>query len=155
MGGFAVIAPIDGTLVSTAVKVGDVISSGAPMSTIVPSRTALVAELDVPPSAVGFVQPGNQAKVMFDAYSYERFGFGSGVVRSISGAPMQPLVVDPTKPAVPVYRVVLQLNENYLDAYGRSWSLVPGMTLSADLVTERQSFLRRLIDPVRATFARM
>jgi len=49
---------------------------------------------------------------------------------------------------VPSYRVVVALNNQMIQAYGRNIPLRSGMKLDADIVIEQRSLLRWLFDPV-------
>ena len=51
---------------------------------------------------------------------------------------------------VPVYLVTAELDEPFVTAFGRRQPLLPGMTLSARIVTERQSLLQWLFQPLFA-----
>lgn len=151
---FAVVAPRDGQLASTSVRLGDPVTAGAAIAVIVPSNTRLTAELDVPSSAIGFVRNGDKVRLMFDAFKYERFGFGEGVVRNVSGAPIGVSNADSGMGRVPIYRVSVELGSNAVTAYGRRWPLTPGMGVTADLLLEERSFLQWILDPIRAAVRR-
>ena len=48
----------------------------------------------------------------------------------------------------PAYRVVVALNDQNIQAYGKATALRAGMRLDADIVIEERSLLRWLFDPV-------
>ena len=48
----------------------------------------------------------------------------------------------------PAYRVVVALNDQSIQAYGKATALRAGMRLDADIVIEERSLLRWLFDPV-------
>jgi membrane fusion protein len=52
--------------------------------------------------------------------------------------------------ARPTYLVSVELQEPWVRAFGRRQPLLPGMTLTARIVTERQSLLEWLFQPVFA-----
>ena len=55
---------------------------------------------------------------------------------------------------VPVYLVTAELAEPFVRAFGRRQPLLPGMTLSARIVAERQSLLHWLFEPLFAVGGR-
>jgi membrane fusion protein len=50
----------------------------------------------------------------------------------------------------PVYRVVVDPARRTVEGYGERRDLVSGMTLTADVVIERRTFLDAILDPLRA-----
>src|SRR5262249_11301092 len=45
---------------------------------IIPNESVLQAELFVPTRAVGFVQPGQDVRILYEAFPYQQFGAYSG-----------------------------------------------------------------------------
>jgi membrane fusion protein len=56
----------------------------------------------------------------------------------------------PNGEAVPVYPVTVELDRPYVIAFGRREPLVAGMSLTARIVTEKQSLLEWLFEPLFA-----
>lgn len=54
----------------------------------------------------------------------------------------------------PVYKVKAKLQMQSVDAFGENVSLQPGMTLTANIILERQSFLDWILTPLRAVMNR-
>lgn len=52
--------------------------------TLVPASAALEARLYGPSSAIGFVRPGQQVLLRYDAYPHQKFGRYAGTVTSVS-----------------------------------------------------------------------
>ena len=52
------------------------------------------------------------------------------------------------------YRVLLTLDNQQMNAYGRPLALTPGMRFKADLILERRSALDWLLDPLLAAKTR-
>lgn len=151
-GGF-ILAARDGHFTSLQVRSGDVVSAGQPLAMIVPDKRAgaLRVHLWAPSRAIGFVRPGDRVRLMFDAFPYQKFGGGSGRVVEVSSAPMMPNELPvPVETREQMYMIVVSLDRDSLDAYGKNWSLTPGMRLTADLVLDRRSLLDWLLEPVLA-----
>lgn len=152
---YALTSPVDGVVTALTAQVGTPVAPNATLAVVVPNKGAYQVELWVPSRAIGFVKPGQEARLMFDAFPFERFGFGRGHVISVSTAPTPAadLVGIATSPE-PLYRVQVSLESTKVRAYGKEWPLSPGMQLSADLVLEKRSFLDWLLDPLRAASLR-
>lgn len=152
---YTVISPIDGKVTAIQVGVGRPARSEIPLMSVVPAAAHLYAALYAPSRAVGFVRPGQDVRLMYDAFPYERFGGFKGRVVSVAATPIDPRELDdPIKTDEPVYRIEVGLGQQALVAYGKSRSLQPGMTLSANLILERRSFLAWLTSPLRAVLRR-
>lgn len=149
------VAPNAGRVATVRVSPGSAVTPGAMLATVLPTKARLLAELWVPSRAAGFVRTGDDVRLMFDAFPYQRFGTGKGRVASISSTPVDPAdlpLQGETKEAL--YRIRVELAEQTVGAYGRVWSLAPGSRLKADLILERQSLMDWILDPLRAVRGR-
>jgi membrane fusion protein len=153
--GVVLTAPHDGRVVTMRVNPGSAVVPGATLAVILPQDGQLEAELWAPSKAAGFVRRGDEVRLMFDAFPYQRFGPGSGRVISVSSMPVDPQdlpIANEGREAL--YRVRVALSRQYVSAYGRRWPLSPGGRLKADLILNRQSLLDWLLDPLLATRSR-
>lgn len=101
----------------------------------------------VKPSDIGNVQRGQRAELKVLAYDYSRYGTISGVVRSISAGTFQD-----EKTGEPYYKVRASLSRDYAGKNEGRNLLVPGMTLTADILTDRTNLLMYLLGPIRRGF---
>lgn len=148
---YVVEAPVAGRVTALRTGAGNAAVAGAPLMSIVPDRTQLKAEIYLTSRAIGFVRPGQEVRLLYDAFPYERFGSARGTVSSISRIIIDPReTLLPVKLEEPVYKVVVSLERQSMEAFGRAVPLQPGMALKANLVIERQSFLDWLLMPLRA-----
>lgn len=150
--GVVLSAPYDGTVVTMRANVGQAVTPGVPLATIIPTGGVLEAELWAPTRAAGFARVGDEARVMYDAFPYQRFGTATGRITSVSTTPIDPAqlpIAAETKEAM--YRIRVALDRQYVSAYGQRWPLSPGARLRADLILERQSLLAWLLDPLLAS----
>lgn len=141
-------APLAGRVTALTARTGQSVSPQQPIMTIVPANARLRAELAVPSSAIGFVEPGQEVRLSIDAFPYQRFGTITGKVVSVAGSAVAQRSADGS--TVSIYPVVVELSRTAVTAFGREQSLIPGMTLSARIVTERQSLLEWLFEPLFA-----
>jgi membrane fusion protein len=150
--GFELLAPYDGQVVTMRSTVGKTVDPTMALATILPSDAELEAVLWVPSRAIGFVKPGDEVRLMFDPFPFERFGTGRGKVLAVSSTPVAPgeAAMQASEEKEALYRVRVSLAAQSIKAYGKTWGLVPGSRLQADLILERQSLLDWLLNPVRA-----
>lgn len=138
-----------GTVAAIQVVAGEYIVSNRPLMSLIPQGAQLVAELLLPTRSAGFVMRGDVARLRFDAFPYQRFGFLESTVTRIDKA----LLLDgeamvPVTLSEPVYRIRTQLSSQSMLAYGDSFSLKSGMLLEADIVLDSRSLLDWLLDPI-------
>lgn len=145
---YVVRAPISGTVTAISARIGQPTDPQQPMMTIVPSGSELEVELALPSSAIGFVKKGQRVRIAIDAFPYQRFGTVSGTVFSIAKSAISRQGQDNF--AVSIYPVRVKLDQSSIEAYGRFEPLVAGMNVSARIVTERQTLLEWLFEPVFA-----
>ncbi|MEM6908039.1 MAG: HlyD family efflux transporter periplasmic adaptor subunit [Pseudomonadota bacterium] len=150
--GFELLAPYNGRVVTMRSTIGKTVDPSMTLATILPENGRLEAILWVPSRAIGFVKPGDDVRLMFDPFPFERFGTGEGKVMAISSTPVaaSEVPVDNAGPSEALYRVRVRLAAQSIQAYGKKWVLVPGSRLQADLILERQSLFDWLLDPLRA-----
>lgn len=144
-------APIDGVVSGLSATMGQRVSAGAVMASVVPTGSAMQAVLYVPSTAMGFIKPGQTVRVRYDAFPYQRFGQYAGVVRSVSQTdiPLPPAMQNsPDQRAR--FLVKVALATPYVTAYGQQVALRPGHTLSADIELDRRRLIRWMFDPVFA-----
>lgn len=152
---YVVKAPISGRVTALSTGVGKASNSARPLMVIVPAEAQLTAELYAPTRAIGFVERGKETRLLYDAFPYQRFGSFGGEVADISR-----IAVDPRETEIPfpfeepVYRVRVKLEQQTVDAFGEPAPLQPGMTLQANIVLERQSFLAWILQPLNAVLNR-
>jgi membrane fusion protein len=151
-----VLAPIAGRIAALPVAAGQPVALGATVAVIVPQGSKLEAELLAPTRAVGFVRPGQEVSLMLQAFPHQRFGTIKGLVRTMSNT-----ILGPTEISIPgltiqepVFRVRVALSHDFIQAYGETVPLQPGMLLSADIVFDRRSLIQWLFDPLFAVARR-
>lgn len=153
--GFTITAPISGRVTAIQAEQGQRVTPERPMMIIVPDGAELYAGVYAPTRAIGFVKPGQEVRLLFDAFPYQRFGSYEGTVDHVSRIIIDPREADvPFQIEEPVYRVRVSLAGQDVNAFGESIQLQPGMILTANIVLEEQSFLDWLLTPLRAVLNR-
>jgi membrane fusion protein len=122
---------------------------------IVPQRSTLHAEIYAPTRAIGFVKPGLEVRLLYDAFPYEKFGSFGGRVTQVSHAVMDPRqIAAPLNLQEAVYRLEVIPQAQAVEAYGRKEPLQAGMAVTANIILERRSFLSWLLEPLNAVLHR-
>lgn len=152
---YVITAPIDGRVTALAAGVGRSVAAARPVMVIVPDGAELMAELYAPTRAIGFVEPGKETRLLYDAFPYQRFGSFGGTVDNISRIALDPRETEIPFPfEEPVYRIKVRLDRQAIEAFGEQNPLQAGMTLKANIVLERQTFLAWLLQPLNAVINR-
>ena len=142
-------APIDGTVTNIGPVRGQTVAADAPLATLLPKDSPLHAELLVPTRAIGFVHPGQQVNLRYEAFPYERFGQYRGAVESVGRTIlMQGDAIGPLAIHEPVYRIVVALDRQDIAAGGERLPLRAGMVVGADLLMERRTLIEWLFQPI-------
>uniref|UniRef100_UPI00260BD22E HlyD family efflux transporter periplasmic adaptor subunit n=1 Tax=uncultured Microbulbifer sp. TaxID=348147 RepID=UPI00260BD22E len=128
-----------------------------PVLSLVPENHVLTAQLLVPVRSAGFLSAGQPLKIRYDAFPYQKFGLYPGAVLEVSDTVLLPdeLLRVPVTVREPVFRVTAKLAQPTVNAYGRHFSLKPGMTLSADVQLAERSLLQWLLEPIYSLRGRL
>lgn len=149
---YLVSSPVEGRVVAVSgTGVGRTVQAGQPLLTILPEGSELKAELYVPSRAVGFVEEGQEVRLLYDAFPYQRFGSFPAVITKVTETILSPdEAMAPFEIREPVYRVTAAIESDTIQARGREVTLQSGMALKANIVLERRSFLDWILEPLRA-----
>jgi membrane fusion protein len=100
------------------------------------------------------VRPGQDVRLLFDAFPYQKYGSGRGTVMDVSSVPVDAGAIDPALGIEePVFRVRVSIIEVAPRVAGAEERLRPGMTLSANLVLERRALWEVLFNPIKTALA--
>lgn len=144
-------APIAGEVGDISAEVGQRAKPDASLVTIVPTNARLEIWLYAPTRAVGFVHPGQEVRLFFDAFPYQKYGAGRGRVTAVSRVPIEPAALDSALGIQePVFRIRVAIDQAVPRLADADTRLRPGMTLNANLVLERRSLWEVLFNPFRS-----
>lgn len=146
--GYTLTSPVSGRVTAMTARLGQAALPDQALMSVVPTGGTLQAELHVPTSAAGFLEIGQQVRLSIDAFPFQQFGTVEASIAEIS-AVASPKII-PQGGAVPIYLVRARLSRDTMQAFGRNQALLPGMTLSARIVTQRRSLLEWLFEPLFA-----
>lgn len=145
-------APVTGKVTALTARVGQPARADDALMNVVPAGSEMRAELSVPSQAIGFVKAGQTVRLSIDAFPYQRFGTAQGTVLTVATSPVP--VTGPNGETIPAYPVTVALQETTITAFGREEPLLPGMTLTARIVTDDRSLLEWLFEPLFAVLRR-
>lgn len=140
-------APVSGLVANRMIEPGQAVQAGQPLMSLLPRGSQLQAQLLVPSAAVGFIEPGDQVLLRYQAYPYQKFGHHRGKVLRVSRSAITPAANEGQR-AEPYYRVLVALDAQAITAYGKSEPLRPGMRLEADIMGERRKLYEWVLEPL-------
>jgi membrane fusion protein len=149
-----VTAPQAGIATAVLADAGQAVDGNRPLLSIVPAGATLRAELYAPSRAIGFVRPGDQVLIRYQAYPYQKFGHQKGVVESVArtALPNNELnalgVPAGGNGSEPMYRITVRLASQQVQAYGRPQPLQAGMLLDADIQQEKLRLYEWVLEPL-------
>ncbi|HTD28966.1 MAG TPA: HlyD family efflux transporter periplasmic adaptor subunit [Xanthomonadaceae bacterium] len=145
-------APVAGMVASRLIQPGQSVQAGEPLLSLLPAGSQLQAQLLVPSSAVGFIAPGDSVLLRYQAYPYQKFGHYQGKVARISRSALSPgelgTLIGNAQAGEPYYRVIVDLSNQSVTAYGKAEPLRPGMMLEADILGERRKLYEWVLEPL-------
>jgi len=129
---------------------------------LVPDHGGLVVEATVENRDVGFVQPGQPAKVKVETFNFTRYGLLDGSVTSLSHdvvdepAPKpadkrgdgKPSDSDADRPHEAGYVARIVLDRDWMETENGRIQLGPGMAVDVEIHTGRRSIISYLLSPL-------
>jgi membrane fusion protein len=140
-------APTSGRVADLVAAVGQRVDPATSLMTIAPVEARLEVWLYAPSRAIGQAHPGQQVRLMFDAFPPQTFGAGTGTVTEISNVPTDPgAITTGLDIHEPVYRVRVRIDR--LPPQLSIGRLRGGMTLAANMITERRHLWELFLEPM-------
>ena len=145
-----------GTITAIQAEVGGNATPTTHLLSIVPEGSSLEAHLFANSKAVGFIRPGQRVLLRYQAFPYQKFGHYPGIVESVSRSALNPTEV-PTQLAgltsllgsnEPIYRIVVRVASQHVNAYGVQQPLQPGMQLESDVLLETRKLWEWVLEPL-------
>jgi HlyD family secretion protein len=141
-------SPSDAVVLDIAkVSLGSVVQGGGAFFTLVPLDTELEAEVQIDSLDVGYVKAGDAARLKLDAYPFQRHGLLDGEVRTISEDAFR-READPGQNMDAYYKGRISLGHTQLKRMPERARLLPGMTLTAEIVVGERSVISYLLWPL-------
>lgn len=137
-------SPVDGIVNTLDVNtLGAFVQPGAVVAGIVPTSETLLVEARVSPRDVAFIRPDQKALIKVSAYDFSIFGGLNGKVQNITADSL----VDQNT-GEPYYQVRVSTDRSTLERDGKSYSIIPGMISTVEIITGRKTILAYLLKPI-------
>jgi HlyD family secretion protein len=143
-------APMDAVVLDIAQRsIGSVVREAEPMFTLVPADVPIEAEVSVDAKDIGLVAVGQIVRVKFDAFPFQIHGTATGVVRTISqDAFANDPRSDPQLRSPLYYRARIELIDTNLRGVPKSFRLMSGMAVTAEIKVGHRTVISYFIDPL-------
>lgn len=154
--GWSVVAPADGVVGGVTVVPGQSLNPGTALLSIIPEHARLQVKLYAPSKALGFIHIGSAVNVRVEAFPFQKFGIAVGHISSIADAPTPAneftsnttAMPKPLQNQEPLFAIAVELEKDYLIAYGRKEYLRTGMQLDGDVQLDRRKLYEWLLEPL-------
>lgn len=137
-------SPVYGTIKRILINtVGGVIQPGMNLVEIVPLEDSLLIEAKVKPADVGFLRPGQKAKVRLTAYDFGSYGTLEGELENISAD----AIVDEYGESY--FQIIVKTSNSFFSKKNKKLPIIPGMVAEVDILTGKRTILEYFLDPVK------
>lgn len=142
---FNVRAPAKGLVKGLAVNtVGGVVAPGQTLMEIVPLDEELEVQVNIAPKDIGHLKVGQDVQLQFSSFDFSRYGSLPGKLNQISASTFQ------GESGERYYRGRVTLSKNHVGHDARN-TIMPGMTVMADIITGRKTILEYLLKPIHVS----
>jgi len=136
-------SPVEGTVKQILIRRGSVAKPGETIMEILPTEGALEVEARFKPEDRGFLFVNQPAMVKVSAFDFSVYGGLEARITQISSDTIE------DKRGDPWFEVRFVTNRNYILYRGEEKPILPGMTVTVDVLTEKRSVLGMIIGPIR------
>jgi membrane fusion protein len=151
-------APQAGTVTAITGEVGQTTSPAQILASVLPEGSELEAELYAPSRAIGFLKPGQDVLLRYQAFPYQKFGQAKGSVKEVSRTALpqnETAVAGPAAYNEPLYRVRVTLQRQTMLAYGQEQALRSGALLESSVVLEKRHLYEWVLEPLYTVYGRV
>lgn len=151
------VAPYAGTLTGLRAQIGQQVSAGSLLASLIAEGATLSAHLYATPRQAGFIEPGQRVLMRYAAYPYQKFGMARGRVIAVAKSPyatqeLQPHIATALQGQGPAtelfYQVSVALDSPNIALYGKTQPLQAGMLLEADVLQDRRRLYEWALEPL-------
>jgi HlyD family secretion protein/hemolysin D len=158
-------APINGTVQQMHIaNVGAVVTPAQQLLSVVPEEDSVEVEAVLENRDIGFVAAGQRVELKVDAFPFTRYGLLGGTVTSVDrdaeAAPVNQSATQGSQRTADStdeveaserlrYTVHIALQKTALDIDGRAATLLPGMSIKAEILTGKRRIIDFLLAPLR------
>ena len=141
-------APVDSVVLDIAkLSPGSIVKEAETFFTLVPLNVALEAEVNIDSLDVGYIKLGHPVHIKLDAFPFQKHGMLEGKVRTISEDAFR-RDANSRSGADAYYLTRISLEKAQLKNMIDSARLLPGMTITAEIVVGKRSVISYLAWPL-------
>lgn len=134
-------APVDGIVNSISINtLGGIVKPGEILVELTPVTDKIVIEAKAAPSDRGFIHPGLPVQVRMNSYEVSEYGILNGKITKVGSDSTQ------DTRGQPFYQVNIAVDS--LTPLFKGKEIVPGMVVTADIVTGKRTILKYLLSPL-------
>lgn len=138
-----IIAPVDGTIGKLLVHtVGGVVTPAEKLLTLIPKGVPLIIKATVQNQDIGFVTKEMEAAVKIDTFDFQKYGLIHGTVKHIADDAIE------DEKLGPVYEIAITPSDTTLKGEGKTLSIHPGMSVTAELKVGKRRVIEFFIYPM-------
>lgn len=142
------VAPVDAVVLDIAkLSPGSIVKEAETFFTLVPLNAQLEAEVNIDSADVGYIKLGHPVHLKLDAYPFQRHGTLDAHIRTISEDAFRREAAAKSG-ADAYYLSRITLNQTNLRNMTEGSRLLPGMTLTAEVVVGKRSVISYLAWPL-------
>ncbi|QUS36892.1 HlyD family type I secretion periplasmic adaptor subunit [Falsirhodobacter algicola] len=146
-------SPADGVVLEVAARsVGSVAQGAEALFTLVPQGVPLEAEVAVDGQDIGRLAVGDDVRIKFDAFPFQKFGTAEGAVRMISQDAFAHDENTANNGAPAFYRVRIAVEESELRHVLPGSSMIPGMGVQAEIKSGTRRMISYFLYPLLRGF---
>lgn len=136
-------APVDGTVQQLGIHtIGGVVTEAKLLMKLAPHGDVLEVEATLENKDIGFVFEGQSTEIKVNTFSFTKYGIIDAEVVDVTADAM----IDETKGVV--YKLRLKLLKSEIQVDARKVSLLPGMTISAEVKTGERRVIEFIMVPI-------
>jgi len=143
------VAPADGVVLEIGkLSVGSIVREAEPLFTLVPLGAQLEAEVQIDSLDIGYIKQGAPVHIKVDAFSFQQHGMLEGKVRTISQDAFKRETADKNGGGLDAYYLSRIPYTGKLKKLPEGAQLLPGMTVSAEVVVGHRTVMSYLLYPL-------
>ncbi|MBD2202514.1 HlyD family efflux transporter periplasmic adaptor subunit [Calothrix sp. FACHB-1219] len=143
-------AQVNGTILKLGLRnPGQVVRPGDTIAQIAPENTTLVIKARVSPQDIGTVRVEQRVNMRVSAYTYTDYGTLAGKVIAIAADAITEQNPNPAATTAPYFEVSIIPEKNYLIKSDRQYTILPGMEIQADIISQEETILTFILRKAR------
>ena len=145
----SLVSPVDAVVLEIAkLSQGSVVKEAEQLFTLVPLGAALEAEVQIDSIDIGYIKTGDTVHLKLDAFPFQKHGSLQAKVRTISEDAFRRDAAAAAPGMDAFYMSRIGFGDSQLKKMTEKSRLLPGMTLSAEIVVGKRSVMSYLLWPL-------